>query len=73
MKADPEPVALLFLQPEMTTFPALKVTLDATETLTETVTGVLKLAVVALLGSDRELIAAMSDPGPAGGNPAGDK
>jgi len=40
VKADPDPVAFLFLHPAIIIFPALKVTLDATETLTEITTGV---------------------------------
>ena len=40
VNAEPEPLAVLFLQPVITTFPALKVTFDATETLTEITTGV---------------------------------
>ena len=66
-KLEPEPLAVLFLQPVNIVFPALNVTFDATFKLTVITTGVLKLAVVALLGSDRELIEAINEPGPAGG------
>jgi hypothetical protein len=39
-KLDPEPVAFLFLQPVITTLAALKVTFEATLTLTVITTGV---------------------------------
>jgi hypothetical protein len=65
---EPDPLAVLFLQPVIITLAALKVTFDATETLTEITTGVRKLAVVAFEGSETELNDAISDPGPAGGN-----
>ena len=66
-KLEPEPLAVLFLQLLNTVFPALKVTLEATFKLTVITTGVLKLAVVALPASVRELKDAIKEPGPAGG------
>jgi hypothetical protein len=66
-KLDPEPEAVLFLHPVKTVLPALNVTLDATFTFTVITTGVRKLAVVALPARASELIAAIKDPGPAGG------
>ena len=66
-KLEPEPLAVLFLQPVNIVFPALNVTLEATFKLTVITTGVLKLAVVALPVSASELNDAIKEPGPAGG------
>jgi hypothetical protein len=60
VKVEPEPLAVLFLHPGITLPLALKVTLDATVTVADKVTDVLKVAVVAAPASWNKVKAALT-------------